>query len=351
MGTAKLKLMVLSGLALATFGSAGLGMFAAPTDDGQGAKSPAKEAKAEPQKKPAEPPKKPAENAPPLLADEAAVRTVLSQQVGNLEEAMSLRELCDYLHAVYGLNARLDTLAFKRLGIEGEEDSPLAVLQYYDVKIKLPITRGLTVADLLNEAAAQLPGHVGVRFRGNQVLLGPAYKPPYTPGARSNDMNDAPFVSPKTLMEQIVGEPVSIAVDEKPFAEVLKDLRKLTGANIVVDSRCKDKTKLAVSGTFSDVRLLTVMTILADMCEMKPVWNNNVYYVTTPENAARIQKDVNKELFGEPTLAVPAGYVTDGLHLYTKPADLKLADFGLGGLGGGGGLSFRAVPAPAPEKK
>jgi len=346
MGSAKLKLLVLAGLAATAFGSAGFGLLAAPGDGTPTQKPPAKEAKAEPAKQLAEPLKVAAEPVKKYLADETAVRAALDKPAPKLDDDMALRDLCEYLHHGYGINARLDLLAFKRLGGDGEvATEPQDILQYYEIKLRLTLTRGLNIADLLNEAAAQLPGKVGIRIRGNQVLFGPSYVPPYTPGARSNDQNDASlFVSQKTLMEQIVGEPVSISIEEKPLTEVLRELRTLTGANIVVDNRFKDKAKAPVSGTFSDVRLLTAMTIFADMCELKPVWNNNVYYITSPENAARIQKDVNKELFGEPALAVPAGYVTDGLQLFVKPGDLKPAEQGLGTLG------FKAVPAPAPAK-
>ena len=102
------------------------------------------------------------------------------------------------------------------------------------------------------------------------------------------------------MIEQIVGEPVSIAWEDKPFADAIKELRRLTGANIVLDARCKDEAKQAVAGTFDDTRLLTVLTVLADQCGLKPVAMNNVYYVTHPENADRLQKGINRDLFGEP---------------------------------------------------
>ena len=84
------------------------------------------------------------------------------------------------------------------------------------------------------------------------------------------------------------------------------------------------------------------------MVGLKPVFLNNVYYLTTYENAERLQKKVNEELFGREhkPLAVLAGYVTDGINMYRNPGNLKaevLDPFGM--LGGNNGV-ISAVPAP-----
>ena len=101
---------------------------------------------------------------------------------------------------------------------------------------------------------------------------------------------------------------------------------------------------------------MTVLKIAGDMCEVAPAVVDNVFYLTTKENADRLTKETERNLFGEPQVPIPAGYVTDGVRLYEKPAGLKPVDPAQGpGLGGGLGLPARVpesvVKPAAPPKK
>ncbi len=368
MGPAKLKSLAAAGMSLAMLGTVGLGLLHAPADDAAKPDTTA-DAKADPPKQGA--PKaeeKPAAEAPPPLKDEAAVRAALNRPAQVDANGLSLLEFLDLLYRQHGVVARFDMAAYVRAN--GPPD-----FRPYEAKVNLPLTRGMSVADMLTEALSQIGSPGGpeagsplaftYRVRGNQVLIVPAYIPPVIPGSGANVDPGAiaPEVDHRRLLEQIVGEPVSLAIDAQPLAEAVRELRKLTGANIVIDNRCRDDAKQPVSGSFSDVRLLTALTVLADMCDLKPVAMNNVYYVTTPANAAKLQKAVNRDLFGEPPASaqvttVPAGFVTDGYQFFPRTADMKPVDpatvFGFSAGGAGGNLP-RPVPAPAPapvpEKK
>jgi RNA polymerase sigma factor (sigma-70 family) len=366
MGTAKLKLWIAAGMSLALFGTAGLGLYRAPAGQEKPAPKPAAEAKAEPPKK-ADAPKVEGvlAAAPPEPADEMSLRKVLAERVGEIPDGIVMRELLDYLYKNYGLIARLDMGAYMRA-------NPPPDWKFYEARVNLPLTRGMSVADLLADALAQLvitsEGGATIPFtyrvRGNQVLIVPAYVPPVVPGS-GNPEQATPQIDQKRLLEQIVGQPVSLAIEDKPLTAVVQELRKLTGANIVIDARCRDSARMAVSATFDDVRLLTALQIMADMCELKPVAMNNVYYLTTPENAARLQKEVNRDLFGESaaqgsTVPIPAGFVTDGYQYFPRTADMKPVDpatFGPVLLGSGGILpGVKPIPAPPqpapqPDKK
>ena len=68
---------------------------------------------------------------------------------------------------------------------------------------------------------------------------------------------------------------------------------------------------------------------------------------------------MNRELFGEqqpPSIAVPYGFVTDGINLYPNPGNLKLVPANNlpitveSMMGLGGGIPRRnATPIPAPQ--
>jgi RNA polymerase sigma factor (sigma-70 family) len=322
MGSAKLKLLVAAGMSLAVFGTASVGLYHADGQEKASANTDAKrpaEAK-KPQSPPSiakkpDDPEKPAvpssdgagRNAP-VLADEASVRVALTEGIPTWiggAQKYTLGNLFDMLYKYKGIIVRPDMATFRRLGLLPDDVGPE---QLYELHYSLPNTRGMSVGDVLNEALAQVHFRYGAespdvpltyQIRGNQVLIVPAFQPSTIPGTGPQARNQLTTVNPRIVLEQIIGPPVSIAVKDIPFSDALQQLRERTGANIVIDGRCLELAKSSVSGSFSDVRLLTVLNVLADMCEMKPVMMNNVYYITRPENAAKLQEQVNRDLFGE----------------------------------------------------
>ena len=287
------------------------------------------------------------------VSTEAQARTQLAKPVVAVPDAMTLAGFLSWMYETHGISARVDLPAFSRL-------APLPLdFKIYEVKLNFPVTTGMSVADLLADAVAQLSNselepqsgriRVGYRLREGVVLIGPAYSLVALPGRVSNE--DPMMIEYYKLAEQTLGEPVSLALDDKPLKEAIAELRRLTGANIVVDFNKADVGKNSpVSVTFDDVRLYTALEIVGDMAGLKLVFRNNVYYLTSPENAERLQKKVNEELFGRDRkpLAVPAGYLTDGINLYLNPGNLKPeAQTGLGvGLPG----VEPAAPTPAVKK-
>jgi YHS domain-containing protein len=161
----------------------------------------------------------------------------------------------------------------------------------YDTKVILPRkAEKLTMRDVLTDALAQISINRPCTFqvRGSQLLIVPAYVPPVRPGANPlvSDDQEPPMVEAHLLNEQIYGGVVSVHAERKPLAEVLADLRKQTGANIVLDPRCEGLEKKAtINVTLNDVRLYDALRVIADMSELKMVYAGNIYYVTTPANA------------------------------------------------------------------
>lgn len=299
MSTLRLKMFLAAGMSAAVLGTAGFGLIAAnadtPAKEKVTAATPAAPVADEAAADKDAPPKKPVK-ATSVLKTETAVREALNQPFGELPVGgISFRDLLEDLYERHGVIARIDAPAFKRLGQIGDGGPP-DTSTYYDGQIKIPVTRGMTVADLLSEAVAQIPGKATYRIRGGQIIIVPAYIPPVAPGAV--DVN-APIIPQEQLSEQLHGEPVSFVADGKSLADAVRELRKLTGANIVIDARFRDKAKIEVDGSFNDTRLLTVLQVLGDMADLKPVTLNNVFYLTDAKNAEKLQKQVNRELFGE----------------------------------------------------
>jgi RNA polymerase sigma factor (sigma-70 family) len=91
-----------------------------------------------------------------------------------------------------------------------------------------------------------------------------------------------------------------------PLGHALKVLADATDYNIVLDPRVESKLKTAVSARLYNVPVDTAVRLLADMEGLQPVRLDNVFYVTTPENAARLRAEQDKPAAPRPA-AKPVG--------------------------------------------
>jgi RNA polymerase sigma factor (sigma-70 family) len=350
MTTTTRKVLTAAALALGLAAGTGLGVF-------QVAARPAGPPGDEAQKANAKKPEGKKPDAGALVAEAvpagttAATTAVLSQPAGFQEplKDVTIRELFEQLSQMHKVTFRLDVGLFRRIG------TPVA--NPYDMKVDIEVVKGLSVRDVLQEVIDVLTPddsvRLGIHVRGQQVIITQAFVPPTAPGSyKVGDVQ--PVVEEKDIVRMLYGPTVSVAADQKPLAEVVSQLRESTGANIAVDARIRDKLATPVTLTLNDAKLMTALKIAGDMCDVAPAVVDNVYYLTSRENADRLTKETERNLFGERQVPVPAGYVTDGLRLYEKPAGLKPVDptklGGLGlGLGGGGGIGGLGVPTQVPE--
>ncbi len=269
---------------------------------------------------------KPAEPKPAMT--DQAVRAALAKPIraGNLE-GLTIDTLLQRIESETEIIIRLDLAAYKRVHFstdEGLESPGVMLKKFLGTELVGRFSSRLPLSDLMDDVCAQLPGHHSYRVRNGQILIGPAFLPPTIPG-RVVDDNDFLDVDTRRISEQIHGEPVRLSIVETPFPDAIKELQRLTGANIVVNiaaDKAKDKPTL-VTVSFDDVRLYTALEILGDMAGLKLVFVHNVYYLTSPENAEKMQKKANEELFGNRPPTVPKGYLTDGTVYYRNPGNLK----------------------------
>jgi hypothetical protein len=306
MTNTKLRLLAVVGLALGLLGGAGAGVYFATAAEPPG---PVVRA-AEPVPGPVQNPAVPADPARPEARAEAAADGPAPGVAALLKpfgkevppEGVKLEELFERIENQTGLVLRVDVAAFRRIRALGGDDGggnwqPQQLLRtIYETNVILPRrAEKLPIRDVLADALAQ----VGVthpctyQVREGQLLIVPAYTPPVRPGANPLDLGgleDDTTVVPLTLLyEQIHGGVVSVATERKPLTEILADLRKQTGANIVLDPRCEGPEKKVLSVTLNDVRLYDALRVIADMAELKMVYAGNIYYVTTPANAKSFQ--------------------------------------------------------------
>jgi hypothetical protein len=82
--------------------------------------------------------------------------------------------------------------------------------------------------------------------------------------------------------------------NETPLADALKELSHTCGANIVVDGRVATEAKTKVTADLVAVPVETAVRVLSDQAGVKLVRLDNVYYVTSKENARALQDEEDK---------------------------------------------------------
>jgi RNA polymerase sigma factor (sigma-70 family) len=234
----------------------------------------------------------------------------LQNALSKLPDGIKLEDLFRLIENETDMIIRVDVAAFRRLGAfeaDGPDSAKRFLNRIYDSKAILPRqAEKMPLRDVLGDSLAQILFGSGegnylalqctYQIRGSQIVLAPAFQPPVKPGVDALNLpvshllgadEETPILPTKTLWEQVYGGVVSVSADKKPLADILSDLRKQTGANIVFDPRCdaSDKKKAPLTITLSDVRLYDALRVVADMAELKMVYAGNIYYVTTPENA------------------------------------------------------------------
>jgi hypothetical protein len=96
---------------------------------------------------------------------------------------------------------------------------------------------------------------------------------------------------------------------DQPVAEALDRLRDASGYNVIVDPRVLGKTKeTRVTARLTNLPVDTAIRLLADMAGLDVVRRDNAFYITNPENAARLKKEEPKRpLVPEPPIPKKTG--------------------------------------------
>ncbi len=81
---------------------------------------------------------------------------------------------------------------------------------------------------------------------------------------------------------------------QTPLPEALAELARTTESTVVLDPKSVETIKAKVTAELLGVPADTAVQVLADMAGLKLVRLENVYYVTTPENAELLRKEATK---------------------------------------------------------
>jgi hypothetical protein len=170
-----------------------------------------------------------------------------------------------------------------------QNNSPESASPMDEVVIVNSNRKRATVIDLLSLVVKQLgkPGAIVVRA-GRVDIVPLAY----------------------TSKEYMFNQTFRADFKEQRLDVALEELSDLTGVSIVLDPRAKEKMKTAVTARFNDdVAMQDAMRMLTEMAELKIVYLVTGMYITTPEHARVMQKEL-KDLY-EPKM--PAGFFGPGM--------------------------------------
>jgi type II secretory pathway component GspD/PulD (secretin) len=95
--------------------------------------------------------------------------------------------------------------------------------------------------------------------------------------------------------ENLVKQKVLIDFRKRPVAEVLEELADLTSTTVILDERVGKKADTPITAIFrNEITLADALTLVTDMADLKVVYLDSAVYVTTPENARRIQQEMRE---------------------------------------------------------
>lgn len=89
---------------------------------------------------------------------------------------------------------------------------------------------------------------------------------------------------------------VHVNFDQTPLDEALKELADLAGMNVLLDARVAGKAKTLLTVRLINTPLDTAVRMLADMADLKPYQVDNLLYVTTKENAVKLEAKDQQQL-------------------------------------------------------
>jgi hypothetical protein len=205
----------------------------------------------------------------------------------------------------------VDSKAFESIGIQKVEEQP----------VSLPKMTGVRLKDVLRLLLQQMRGDVytgDFLVRSGYVEITTTYHSQVeTLGCEPTDLaaaEDPPGMvgPPETTARAPVGLPrilkiVHVHCDRQPLKDSLQELSEMSGASIVIDPRVGDKAKTAVSITLANAMVDSAVELLADMADLQVVQKDAIFYVTTKENANRLENQRRPKRFSIPPGMRPGG--------------------------------------------
>jgi hypothetical protein len=202
----------------------------------------------------------------------------------------------------------VDSKAFEAIGVQKVEEQP----------VQLAKMTGVRLANVLRLLLGQVKGDVYTGtflVRSDSLEITTTYHslveafggnlPAFAAGEDPKIAND-------DLVQILQGKArvlyqVYADFEKRPLKEALDELAEFAAINVMVDPRVGDKAKTPVTATINNMFVDTAVELLADMADLQVVQKDAVFYLTTKENAARLEAQRKPRPIVPPAGIMPKG--------------------------------------------
>ncbi|MFO0876156.1 MAG: sigma-70 family RNA polymerase sigma factor [Gemmataceae bacterium] len=230
--------------------------------------------------------------APPVDAEgkiQQALTGIVVDQL-ELEAGNPLEDILDMLSKNYEVAFEINYRAFKGDGLVEPGKMPLEQpLRLSKVPLSEVLDRLLTRVPAPSGATYLVRNHF-IEITTHQAVgreLGLAI------ATKGSGNPKAPILQHRTVRL------VNHSLHKVTLGQALEELAQATNFNIIVDVRVNEKVALPVSARLNNVPIDTAVRLLADMAELAVVRMDNVFYVTSPENARKLTAEEKNRPAGE----------------------------------------------------
>ena len=201
-----------------------------------------------------------------------------------IEPGSTLQNALDYIAKEYKVTILIDKQAFNAIGIAKVED----------YKVELPKMTDVRLTTVLNKLLRQIRGDVYTgtfQVRPDYIEVTTNYhQMAETPAEAAEHHGLRSAVTP-TLPPELWGDytrkispVVHLDADERPLADVLRDLSTDVELDIVIDRRAAQRAQTPVTLTLNNALLDTAVGLLLEQADLDWMWVDNVVYVATRED-------------------------------------------------------------------
>ncbi len=217
------------------------------------------------------------EMPPQILAPKGIVAKLTSTvTIEKPLDNVPLRDVIEFLSDKYELTFIVNTQAF---------NDHYGVVNVEDTLVRLPRMPGVMLQTVLRHLLDQLKGVALVRSHHIEVV---------TKEQAINEAYGRPAGRLMAILSESerLGQPlVNVVCEQRSLEEVLADIARQSGRNVILDPRVTGREKLAVTASLLNTPTDTAVRVLAELGNLKSVQLDNVFLVTTREIAAELQQE------------------------------------------------------------
>ena len=219
-------------------------------------------------------------SAQPALGQESARVTTQSLhqalameiETKDFQTPMTLRDAVQLFYEKFGAQGK-DVPVIVDMGSFRQDHPDLADLWQAQVSLHNTPKR-LQFSRALQQVVDQLPAPASILVRNGAIEI---------------------VSRESTTLPVMLFQKVLTRFDRTPLSDAVRQLSETSGVSVIVDPRVDKKKDAAITAEFrGDITLESALRLVANMADLKIVLMDRGVFVTTPENAATLERELEK---------------------------------------------------------